>query len=74
MSKPYRPSNGDEGMWFMDKFCDRCRRDDAFQRGKGDSCPIAAASLAFLIGEPGYPSEWIENDSGPRCTAFEPMP
>ena len=73
MSWPYRPSNGDEGMWFMDKFCDRCRRDDAFQRGVGDSCPIAAASLAFDIEEPGYPSEWIEDEDGPRCTAFEPL-
>jgi hypothetical protein len=73
VSKRYRPSNGDEGMWFMDRFCDRCRRDDAFQRGKGDSCPIAAATMIYEEDDPQYPKEWIEDDDGPRCTAYEPL-
>jgi len=69
---PYRPGNGTEGAIFMDRFCCRCKRDEDFQSGTGDSCEIAALSIAFRIGDPEYPKEWIEDDQGPRCTAFEP--
>lgn len=71
MTRRYRPSNGDEGMSFMARFCDRCERDRAFQDGTGDSCPIAAATMVFGVNDPEYPCEWIEEDDGPRCTAFE---
>jgi hypothetical protein len=67
----YRPSCGSEGMDFMERFCSRCWRDAAFQAGEGDSCPIAAATMAFDVDDPEYPSEWIEDDAGARCTAFE---
>ena len=73
MSDLYRPLSGTEGMWFMDRFCDRCRRDEAFQRGDGDSCPIAAATIAYDVADPEYPPEWIEDEAGPRCTAYEPI-
>lgn len=26
--------------------------------------------MALNIGEKGYPREWVEDDDGPRCTAF----
>jgi hypothetical protein len=55
----------------MSYFCDRCERDRAYREGAGDSCPIAAATMAFGKDEPDYPREWIEDDLGPRCTAFE---
>jgi hypothetical protein len=68
---PYRPSCGSEGADFMARFCDLCSRDAAYRDGAGDSCPIAAASLTYLIDQPGYPAEWIRDEAGPRCTAFE---
>lgn len=74
MTKKYRPSNGSEGADFMSEFCDRCQRDAAFQDGTGDSCQIAAATMAYNIADPEYPKEWIEDERGPRCTAFEPIP
>jgi hypothetical protein len=70
-TRPYRPSCGSEGADFMAKFCDRCERDAAFQDGEGDSCPIAAATMAYNVWEPEYPHAWVEDDVlGPRCTAF----
>lgn len=68
--EPYRPSNGSEGMDFMAHFCDRCTKDAAFRAGTGDSCPIAAATLAFQIGDPEYPKEWVQTDGVACCTAF----
>ena len=69
----YRPSNGTEGMAFMDRFCDRCRRDEAYRLDEGDSCLIAAATMVFQEDEAGYPREWVYGPFGPCCTAFEPM-
>jgi len=54
----------------MARFCDRCQRDAAFQSGKGDSCPIAAATMVYDEDDPAYPKEWVEDERGPRCTAF----
>lgn len=75
-NKKYRPSTGSEGADFMDRFCDRCKRDEAFQRdpGNNDGCAIAARTMAHSIDEPGYPSEWTFDDDGfPYCSAFERM-
>jgi hypothetical protein len=60
MSKPYRPSNGTEGEWFINSFCDLCWND------RNEDCPILAAS--FL----GQVPEWIEEDDGTiqRCTQY----
>ena len=70
--KKYRPSNGCEGAEFMAHFCDRCKRDEAFQNGTGDSCPIAAATMAYGVNDPEYPEEWTRNEEGyPVCTAYE---
>ena len=73
MRKPYRPSNGSEGMDFMSYFCERCVRDQAYQRSDGEQegCPIAAAAFAYEVSDPEYPREWIADEQGPRCTAFE---
>ena len=77
-TRPYRPGSGTEGAAFLAQWCDRCVRDDAFQRGIGDSCPIVAATMRLYETDDGYPPEWVEDagDDGPgnpRCTAFEPM-
>lgn len=70
--RPYRPSNGTEGCWFITTFCERCIKDAAVNRGGSepryeDGCQILARSFA----EGGAP-EWVEMDSGPFCTAYVP--
>lgn len=72
MTKPYRPSNGTEGMMFMAKFCDRCQKEAAYRRNpnRTDGCSILCASMCYEVEDSGYPKEWIEDDQGPRCTAF----
>ena len=71
--RPYRPSNGTEGMCFTETFCDRCEKDARYRETNDgeDGCPLLAASMLYDIGEAEYPSEWIEDERGPRCTAFE---
>ena len=74
MPEPYRPRSGTEGRQFMARFCDRCIHDVAFQSGRGDSCPIAAATMAYAKDHPEYPKEWVIESSGdPICTAFEEL-
>lgn len=71
MSELYRPANGSEGRDFMERWCGRCERDRAFREGDGDSCEIAAMTMAISISEPGYPKEWRQDGPhGPRCTAY----
>jgi hypothetical protein len=56
----------------MEDWCGRCKRDQAFRDDAGDSCPIAANTMAYSITDPEYPREWRQDGpSGPRCTAFE---
>lgn len=64
--RPYRPSNGSEGLWFQGEFCDRCSR-----WSEETGCDIANRTFWHQIDEPEYPKEWVEGDDGPRCTAFE---
>lgn len=71
MSEQYLPSNGTEGESFFDSWCRYCQRDKAMREGAdfdecddNELCEIIAASFR------GPVKEWIEDDSGPRCTAF----
>lgn len=66
--RPYRPSNGTEGMIFEEQFCDRCVKNDP-EKG----CEIQLNAFCYQIDDPQYPKEWIEdgNLENPRCTAFE---
>lgn len=71
----YRPSNGSEGVDFMERFCFRCERDAKFQISQKaeDGCPIVAASFMYQLDDDGYPKEWrYGKDENPTCTAFEP--
>lgn len=56
--KKYRPSNGSEGADFMADFCDKCKRDRAFQLdpANNDGCSIAAHTMAYQIDHPDYPA------------------
>ena len=77
-TRPYRPSNGSEGMDFEARFCDRCKRDAKYRRTQdgADGCTILAAVFMVEIDDPKYPKEWVQNKYGDpygrtaRCTAF----
>ena len=73
MTSRYRPSNGTEGEIFMNHFCDRCSKDAKYREtlDGSDGCEILANTLVFEIDDPEYPKEWIRDEKGPRCTAFE---
>ena len=66
MSEPCRPSNGEEGEAFKERFCYRCTwwSDDC-------GCPIELQSAWSNVGDGEYPSQWIYQDGEPTCTAFE---
>jgi hypothetical protein len=67
MTKPYRPSNGSEGMIFEGRWCDRCAKDDP-----EEGCGIMLRAMLHEIHEPEYPREWVQGSKGenPHCTAF----
>jgi len=74
--RPYRPSNGSEGLDFMYHFCENCKRDQKYQETQdgADGCPIILASMCYEIEDPEYPKEWTHDNEGiPTCTAFEPV-
>jgi hypothetical protein len=72
MPERYRPSNSTEGWWFESQFCERCKHMAAWLADdRNDACDINTRALALEIDHPNYPTEWIEIQSGPLCTAFE---
>lgn len=74
MSKLYRPSCGTEGADFQEEFCFRCEKDRRFRETDGDEpgCQIVSDTFLYEVRDPRYPKEWIIDEQGPRCTAFEP--
>lgn len=74
-SKPYRPSNGTEGCWFESQFCDRCAKENV---SKEQFCHIHNRAILYDLTEQGgangvevrFPTEWVEIDGKPQCTAF----
>ncbi len=60
----YRPSNGTEGMIFMDEFCDRCYYD------RNQDCPIIVLTMCLETEDKDYPPEWIYIGETPTCTKF----
>jgi hypothetical protein len=70
---PYRPSNGSEGDYFQAKWCDDCQHcGDVGLGAWGCKKEIDLMSMAYEIGEPGYPPEWIYGPDGqPMCTAHQ---
>lgn len=74
--RPYQPSNGTEGMEFMSRWCDRCKREEKYRLTDSgeDSCPILLATLIYQTKDEGYPSEWTIKGVDlrtARCSAFE---
>lgn len=70
MSEKYRPSNGSEGDWFMGKFCHQCARANLDEDSGKPPCVILGLMLGYGIDDPQYPKEIIQDENGPRCTAF----
>lgn len=70
MCKKYRPSNGTEGMWFMECHCFQCIHENPNPELK-PKCDIITASMCFDVNEKEYPKEWIYGEDGkPTCTKF----
>lgn len=65
MSKPYRPSNGTEGDFFIEVQCGGCV--------KRKTCRIPRLTMLYDEAHPLYPKEWVSDDDGQnlRCTARE---
>lgn len=62
--KPYRPSNGTEGMIFEEQFCNNCKH--------CDTCVVILESMVHEIDDSYYPKQMIfDADGRPTCTAFE---
>lgn len=68
-SKHYRPSNGTEGMMFMERWCEQCSK--CVETEYGMDCTIITNSMLFDADEEGYPPEWTYDEGQPCCTAFE---
>lgn len=65
----YRPSNGTEGMIFMEEWCDNCLNQP--ESSDDGECEILGRTLIYGINEPEYPTEWIYKDGIPTCTAYK---
>lgn len=68
--RPYRPSNGSEGDWFIESHCMKCRNCDPDPEGE-KQCDILLRSVSYSVGDPEYPTEWVYKDGKPTCTAWE---
>ena len=70
--KPYRPSNGTEGMYFTSEFCENCIHDNPDYNAKSPRCEILTLTMCLSANDPDYPKEWIYNDNNePTCTKFQ---
>lgn len=68
--KLYRPSNGDEGDWFMSQFCYQCIKWPVNPDAK-KQCLIALKTMAMDCSDKGYPKQWCYVDDKPTCTSFK---
>lgn len=68
--KPFRPSNGTEGMIFEEHFCSQCIHQNP-DPTKGKNCDTACAAFCFDLKDKDYPKEWIYDSEGwPICTKW----
>ena len=70
MTKSYKPSSGTAGDAFMTEFCYQCKK-DRFNGASGQSCQIITDTYIYDVEDDEYPKEWIQDEDGARCTAFE---
>lgn len=70
----YHPSNGTEGMGFMESFCDQCLHqnpDPDPKYSKPKNCEIHMLTMLYYPNQPEYPKEWTYKDGKPTCTKFQ---
>ena len=67
--RKYQPSNGTEGMIFMEMHCENCIHDHAPTE---KDCEIIVLSMNLDINDKEYPSEWVyDTNDKPTCTKFK---
>lgn len=68
----YVPSNGTEGMAFIEEFCDNCIHEKWSHTHNDDDkkCDILSRSMLCSVTEKDYPREWQYVAGRPTCTAF----
>ena len=65
----FRPSNSDDGFYFIDKFCVNCVRGKYEHTQDTTDNPCEILSRSFLEGET---AEWVYDEQGhPTCTHFK---
>ena len=72
----YQPAYGSEGMDFEYNWCQRCKKDEGWNRDMDPekACMIHNRALVFDVDDQEYPAEWTYGEDGqPKCTAFEEM-
>ena len=69
MSKKYQPSNGTEGMYFTEKFCEQC----LYEHIPSEKfCDIVVLTMGLNINDKEYPKEWVYNENNnPTCTKWQ---
>lgn len=69
--RKYRPSNGTEGMGFIECYCMNCVYENPHPDAK-PKCDILSRSFLYGIKDEKYPEEWQYNENDqPICTAFK---
>lgn len=68
--KKYRPSNGTEGEYFMDKHCMNCLHCDPDPDG-AKQCEILMRAMCYSVNDEEYPTEWTYIDDKPTCTKWQ---
>ncbi len=66
--RKYRPANGSEGDYFMERFCNQCVHEN---QEEDKCCHILTATEIFGEDDKYYPEQWQYGADGkPLCTKF----
>lgn len=57
----------------MSRFCHECTRANLEDESL-PPCEILGRALGYNMNDPLYPKEWVQDENGPRCTAFTTLP
>lgn len=64
----WTPSNGSEGSWFTETYCEHCIHEKFVHTNNHADCKCEILSRSFLTW-PDPLEEWIYDDNGePKCT------
>lgn len=65
--QPWVPSNGSEGCWFTETYCEHCIHEKFVHTNSHDDSKCDILSLSFLNWPDPLP-EWIYDENGePKC-------